>query len=94
MCSSFLELTINIFLLQWKDKPKQLVGALSQFHMQVLPDYTILHDKNVSAPVLFADEVMKDLAIKVANSQSIIKLVFTRFIRMTKEQRKFNVVLA
>jgi len=81
--------------LHWKDEPKQLVDVFKSIS-QALPGWTILHGKNIPVPILFVDEVnlMRELAKKDANSQSVIKSVFTWLVHMTKEERKFNVVLA
>ena len=51
---------------------------------------------NVPVPILFIDEVnlMRDLARSDPNGHTVIKSIFTWFIAMTKEGRKFHVVLS
>lgn len=82
-------------VLEWKKNPPELTD-LFQYISEGLPDWTIWHGKNIPAPILFIDEVnlLRDLAMKDPNGHSIIKSIFTWFVNVIKEERKFHVILS
>ena len=88
------EVGIKDLTIHWKEHPPKLVEVFQRIS-ECLPDWSILRGENIPAPILFIDEanLMRDLERSDENGQEIIKSIFTWFIAMTKEKRKFHIVL-
>lgn len=60
-----------------------------------LPSQSILCGSNIPIPILYIDEVnlLRELVAKDINEQKVLKTLMTWFVSMTKEHRKFHVIL-
>ena len=79
---------------EWKKNPPTLVDLLEMMSRE-LPDWSWLQGYDIPVPILFIDEVnkLRELVTIDPNGQKALETVFTWFVAMTKEQRKFHVML-
>ena len=90
-----VKIEVQDLSVQWQESHPKLTDVFQSIS-EALPNWSILHGMNVPVPILFIDEVnlMRDLARSDPNGHTIIKSIFTWFIAMTKERRKFHVILS
>ena len=86
-----LEIELNV---EWNHYPPKLTDLLNRISNS-LPSWSLLRGTNIPLPILYIDEanLLWELVIKDVNGQKILKALLNWFVSMTKEYRKFQVVL-
>ena len=84
----------ELFSIEWKKSPPSLIDLLEAMSKE-LPDWSWLRGSRIPLPVLFIDEAnkLRELVAMDPNGQKALETIFTWFVAMTKEQRKFHVIL-